>query len=446
MTNNELINDDLTEIEIENQQSLNSDRFKLLNPLLKWSNDGRPTSNLVDLMHWVKSNFRKYLNNYIPSNEESINCYIHNKIVIDGSFMYFCETSDVKISCLYKDSVASWNSEHDYEHFMAQGIFKITCKDFEFLHCALFHKGNQNEDEVSFFVIVEDAVFEKYVEFRNKFDKWLTTRDRNHLEVHVVGGEGYPYTRDLKWDDIFLPDNLKNEIKSSVEGFLNAKKIYEEAKVPWKRGILLYGLPGCGKSSIIKTIIGNYNFKPVTVQSGTQTTDDTITEAFEYAQLQEPGLLYIEDLDTLLDRTVSLSHFLNMLDGVSSKKGILVIATANDLSALKESIVDRPSRFDRKWEIPLPDEDMAHKYLQKWFGNSLKLKDYKKIASQAVENNFSYAYLKELYLSSVFNALAENREVPEVKDIMLATKQMLRDKENVKHGFETSMRNEMGIV
>jgi ATP-dependent 26S proteasome regulatory subunit len=398
----------------------------------------RPTANLIDLMHWVKSEFSQHLKG------GDFECFIHNKIVIDGTFLKFCEENNVKVECLLKDSIASWKSEHDYEHFMAQGVFKISYEKLDFLHCALFHKGNQNEDEVSFFVVVSNNNFEQYVNLRNKFEKWLISRDRDQKEIHVVGGPSIPYDVNLKWEDIFLPDLLKNEIKNSVEGWLKAKDFYLNKNLPWKRGILLWGLPGNGKTSLIRTIISNYDFKPVTVQSGAHTNDDTVTEAFEYAQAQSPALLYFEDLDNMF-QTVSLSHFLNLMDGVNSKNGILVIATANNISRLQQSVTDRPSRFDRKWEIPLPDKKMSIKYLEKWFGKLLSAKEYKKIVDFTVENNFSYAYLKELYLTSMLNAIASNKDKPSVEDIYNATNQMISDKEVAESGFDLNSGKEIGI-
>ncbi len=184
------------------------------------------------------------------------------------------------------------------------------------------------------------------------------------------------------------------------------------------------------KSSTIRTIISSYDFKPVTVQSGSQTNDDVLTEAFAYAQEQSPGLLYIEDLDSMLNSGfVSLSHFLNLMDGVATKNGILIIATANDISKLKESVVNRPSRFDRKFEFPLPDEDMTRDYLKKWFKRSLKKSEYDKLVTIACDNNFSYAYLKELYLTSIFNAISEDRKKPTFNDISNAMEQLTVDKE-----------------
>lgn len=442
----ELHSTDLSEEVVEKQEHLSTERLKNLTPLFAFDVFvERPTANLIDLMHWVKDTFSTgLLKNYRQvdsnplKNKENLQCYIHNKIVIDGAFLQFCEENDVKVECLMRDSIASWKTDHNSEHFMVQGIFRISTDKFDFLHCALFHKGNQNEDEVSFFIIASDDIFEQYIELRNKFDKWLVTRDRDHLEIHVCNAEGYPYTRDHSWDDVFLEEDLKKDIKNYIEGFLKSKHIYEKLKVPWKSGCIFFGSAGVGKTSLIRTIIANYNFKPVTVQSGTQTNDDTITEAFEYASHQEPALLYIEDFDTLLGQTISLSHFLNMLDGVSSKNGLMVICTANDLSKLKESVVDRPSRFDRKFEFPVPNFDMTVEYLTKWFGDILKPAEYKKIANETVDMNFSFAYLKELYIGSIYTALSDGRETPTIKDVNITKKRMIKDKENVKNNFELS--------
>lgn len=444
----ELPSSDLSEEIVEKQEHLTLERLKNLAPSFKFEQfKDRPKANLIDLMHWVKSIFVKTSawdmrtedqNRNPLKNHENLQCFIHNKIVIDGAFLQFCEENNVKVTCLMRDSVASWKTEHDSEHFMMQGIFQISTDEFDFLHCALFHKGNQNEDEVSFFIIASEDIFEQYVDLRNQFDKWLVKRDRDHLEIRVIGGEGYPYTRDASWEDLFLEKDLKDDIKNYVEGFLNSKHLYEKMNVSWKTGALLWGDPGNGKSSLIRTIISKYNFKPVTVQSGAQTNDDTITEAFEYASSQEPALLYIEDLDTLLGQTVSLSHFLNMMDGVASKKGLMVIATANDLGKLKESVVDRPSRFDRKFEFPLPNLEMTKIYLKKWFNSILSDTEILNISKQTVDLNFSFAYLKELYIGSVYTALADGKEIPTLKNVKVTLKRMMKDKENVKHGFEST--------
>lgn len=388
--------------------------------------DNRPKENFIDLMAWTEKNFSQFLNT------TTLNCFVHNRIIVDGQFLQYCENNKVTVEVLHKDSIVSWKTESEYEKFFVQGVFLIKMKGLEFIHAALFHKGNQNEDEISFFILVSPSNYESYVKFRNDFDSWVLQRDRSNLHIRVVEGEDIPYTRDHTWEDLFLPDFIKIELRNLVEGFLSSKEFYNENNIPWKRGILMYGEPGNGKTSIIRTIISQYNFKPVTIVSGAN--DEAVREAFAYAEEQSPSLLYFEDLDSLLEKSIDISSFLNLMDGISAKNGLLVIATANNVNKLKSNITDRPSRFDRKFEIPLPDQQMSLLYLKKWFSNLITTAKCRELAKYAVQYKFSYAYLKELYISAMFESLANNRKVPTEKDISKALDRLMKDKNILRSG------------
>ena len=415
-------NNELSPKDYDNQESLSLDKLSRLitknNHIVQGE---RPSANFIDIMNWVQDNFSMYL-----TDKNNLNKFVHNRIIIDGPFLTFCDEKNISVEVLYKDSIISWNTEHNSEKFFVQGVFLIKSSNVEFLHAALFHKGNQNEDEVSFFVIASQSNYKEYIKLRNEFDQWVQDRDRSNLHIRVIDGDDIPYTKDNSWDELFLPQNIKNDLRSLVEAFLTSKDFYIKNKIPWKRGILLYGLPGCGKTSVIKTIISSYNFKPVTIIQ--DAGSDAVREAFSYAQEQSPSLLYFEDLDSLLEKGVDASSFLNLMDGISSQNGILVIATANDISKLKTNITDRPSRFDRKFEIPLPTQEMAYIYLKRWFGNLIDNSKCKNLAKYAEKYKFSYAYLKELYISTMFEALAYNRQAPTDKDITNALNRLVTDK------------------
>ena len=106
----------------------------------------RPSANFIDLMNWTERQF-----NHSLKDKVKLEKFVHNRIIVDGQFLQFCEEKKVTVECLFKDSSISWNTEHNKEKFFVQGVFLIKAKDLEFLHAALFHKGNQNEDEISFF-------------------------------------------------------------------------------------------------------------------------------------------------------------------------------------------------------------------------------------------------------------------------------------------------------
>jgi ATP-dependent 26S proteasome regulatory subunit len=378
----------------------------------------RPKDSYSELIKWVENMFASN----IGANRTN---FVHNKIIIDGQFLQFCKEQNVIVNSLYDDSVVSWRSDFDNEKFFMQGVFLIKQKNAKFIHFALFQKGNQNEDEISFGILVDDENYDAYIILRNEYDDWVNNRDRINLQIRVIDGEDISYERDSKWEDIFLPNALKTSIKQTIEGFLNSREIYEEQGIAWRRGIIFHGHQGNGKSSLIKTIISNYDFKPVTVLPSAN--DDSMRDAFAYAEMQNPALLFFEDLDSLL-QNVNASLFLNLMDGITSRNGILIVATANNLNAFADNIKDRPSRFDRKFEIPLPDEDMSSKYIKKWFGKTISNKEILKLAAFTFKNKFSYAYIKELYISSVYIAIAENRQKPTLADVNVAMSQLIADK------------------
>lgn len=418
---------------LEEQEHLNLKRLSALvaDGVYPTTDDERPEANFIDLMDWTVEGFKEALRD-----KKNLQKFVHNRVIIDGQFMQFAEERGVKITCLYKDSIISWETEHNFEKFFVQGVFLIEAKGLEFLHAALFHKGNQQEDEISFFIICSEKNYEAYVKLRNDFDEWVQERDRSNLHIRVIEGDDLPYTKDNTWEDLFLPEDIKGQIRGLVENFLASQEFYEENRIPWKRGFLLYGKPGNGKTSIIRTIMSMYPFKPVTVVAGAN--EEAVREAFAYAEEQSPALLYFEDLDSLLEKSLDPSSFLNLMDGISAKNGLLVIATANEVKKLKANITDRPSRFDRKFEIPLPNAEMAYIYLRRWFGNRCTVKQCRELSRYAAKHDFSYAYLKELYISAMFEALAHNRKAPTAKDIQNSLERLIKDK-NLLNGGAVNM-------
>lgn len=426
----------LTPEDMERQEHLSAARlgnltvdevFNVAHGIFPEATEVRPAANFIDLMNWTASTFGGAL-----KDSANLNKFVHNRVIIDGQFLHFCEEKKVIVKCLFKDSIISWNTDNNFEKHFAQGVFLIKVGNVEFLHAALFHKGNQHEDEISFFILVSDKNYEGYLALRNEFDEWVQERDRSNLHIRVIEGEDIPYTKDHTWEDLFLPSEIKDEVRGLVENFLASKDFYAKNRIPWKRGILLYGHPGNGKTSIIRTIMSAYPFKPVTIAPGVN--DEAVREAFTYAEEQSPALLYFEDLDSLLEKNVDISSFLNLMDGISAKNGLLIVATANNIKKLKSNITDRPSRFDRKFEIPLPNQEMAYIYLKRWFGNLITTKKCRELAKYAEKYEFSYAYLKELYISSMFEALAHNRKSPTEKDVQNALNRLVKDKNILNSG------------
>jgi ATP-dependent 26S proteasome regulatory subunit len=103
------------------------------------------------------------------------------------------------------------------------------------------------------------------------------------------------------------------------------------------------------------------------------------------------------------------SFFLNELDGFETNTGVVVLATTNHPDKLDPAIRDRPSRFDRKYYFPLPAERERLAYIVAW---NTELQPELRLSERAISelvshtNGFSFAYMKELFLSSMMQWMA----------------------------------------
>jgi len=208
------------------------------------------------------------------------------------------------------------------------------------------------------------------------------------------------------FENLILPEKLKADILADSERFFASRASYEKHGVPWKRGLLFVGPPGNGKTHAIKAMI-NRSKKPclyVKTFDSERFTDETgIRRVFARARQSSPCLLVFEDLDALINNE-NRSFFLNELDGFAANAGILTIATTNHPDRLDPAILDRPSRFDRKYHFGLPALEQRRAFIERWNRDlepEARLTPEAESRAAALTDGFSFAYLKELLLSSL---------------------------------------------
>ncbi|TRM68103.1 P-loop containing nucleoside triphosphate hydrolase protein [Schizophyllum amplum] len=220
----------------------------------------------------------------------------------------------------------------------------------------------------------------------------------------------YSEVQKANWKDVILKDEFKKMIKKDVYGFFDSEAIYKELAIPWKRGIVMYGPPGNGKTISLKAIMkecGDKGFLPLYVRSfrSYKGEEGAMTDVFDKARQLAPCVVILEDLDSLVNDS-NRSFFLNQLDGLESNDGMLIIGTTNHLDKIDSSLTNRPSRFDRKFLFDDPDADERFLYCQYW---QRKLESNKRLdfpdslAKDIAErtSKFSFAYLKEVFVSSL---------------------------------------------
>ena len=209
-------------------------------------------------------------------------------------------------------------------------------------------------------------------------------------------------------DALVLPGNMRETIIDDFQKFFAGKETYENYHIAWKRGVLFIGPPGNGKTHMVKAAM-NHLARPClyvrSFNSPEHTPHHNISQVFKRARDTAPCFLLLEDIDSLVDDT-NRSFFLNEMDGFYSNEGILTLATTNHPEKLDPAILERPSRFDRKYTFQIPAFEERKRYIELYnegLDYKIQLNPDTIFRVAHATKNFSYAYLKELFLSSMMD-------------------------------------------
>ena len=200
---------------------------------------------------------------------------------------------------------------------------------------------------------------------------------------------------DLKTDELFVfTESVAQSLLDEIKLFWDKKELYKENNLVHKRGILLYGFPGTGKSSYI-----NMLSEDLIKDGGVVFKVNGIRNLFNYIEFLKHGfrkiqphthvITILEDIDQYKEVEVELLDF---LDGQSHINHHVVIATSNNTEHLPDTFL-RPSRLDLKIEVPMPTEQTRKEYFMN-----------KKVPEDLIDNmvketkGCSLADLKEIYI------------------------------------------------
>ncbi|MDQ2902960.1 MAG: ATP-binding protein [Chloroflexota bacterium] len=285
-------------------------------------------------------------------------------------------------------------------------------------------------------------------------------------EVLVYDGSGWYKDEHLfqdiqgaTFDNLILRGSLKQDIRDDLLQFFASRALYDEYAIPWKRGILFVGPAGNGKTHTVKALINAMEQPCLYVKSikAPHGADQfNIRAVFERARKTAPCILVFEDLDAQLTPQ-NRSFFLNELDGFAANVGIVTLATTNHPERLDPAILDRPSRFDRKYPFDLPEQAERHAYIVMWnttLQPALRLSEEGASQMGALTEGFSFAYLKELFLSSMMRWIAKpeqgtmeqvmSEQVNVLREQMISANTLVEDEpteeQSMPPGFNPMMR------
>jgi SpoVK/Ycf46/Vps4 family AAA+-type ATPase len=219
-----------------------------------------------------------------------------------------------------------------------------------------------------------------------------------------------------------LPSPEIQSIIDDIKKFWEGRDTFKKYKYVHKRGILLYGDPGCGKSGIIQLCIRYVveEMKGIVINIKDPYHVETFDEFIHSLRRIEPSrpiVVVMEDLDALTgeDKYVT-SKLLNILDGIKQIEGVVYLASTNYPDKLEERVSNRPSRFDRRYRIEPPDSTIREAYIR----FKLSKDDLKNINIQEwvkASEGFSIAHLKELIISTLVLGNSYSESLSHLKEM-----------------------------
>ncbi|RSH77701.1 ATPase of 26S proteasome regulatory subunit 4 [Apiotrichum porosum] len=203
---------------------------------------------------------------------------------------------------------------------------------------------------------------------------------KTHAVVGVLADDTDPMVSVMKLDkaptesyaDIGGLETQIQEIKESVELPLTHPELYEEMGIRPPKGVILYGVPGTGKTLLAKAVANQTSatFLRIVgselIQKYLGDGPKLVRELFRVAEENAPSIVFIDEIDAVgtkrydstsggereIQRT--MLELLNQLDGFDERGDVKVIMATNRIQSLDPALI-RPGRIDRKIEFPLPD-------------------------------------------------------------------------------------------
>ena len=203
-------------------------------------------------------------------------------------------------------------------------------------------------------------------------------------------------------DEVILPDATLKLLERNVLRFVNSRDGLRALNQSTRKGILLYGPPGSGKTHTIRYLASNLEGHTTLIVTAAQMA--LLGQYMSLARLLQPTLVVLEDVDLIARERESmnnpcaeslLNELLNEMDGLKEDADILFILTTNRPEQLENALASRPGRIDQAIEVPLPDA-LGREKLVRLYGAGLKLS--KSVISDAVKRSdgVSAAFIKEM--------------------------------------------------
>ncbi|MBP2336099.1 AAA family ATPase [Saccharothrix coeruleofusca] len=232
-------------------------------------------------------------------------------------------------------------------------------------------------------------------------------------------------------DDVVLPEGVLESIEHHVVGVAEHAERLRAAGQHLKRGLLLHGPPGTGKTHTVRYLMSRLPGCAVILLTGPAMR--LINQAVALARRLQPSMLVVEDVDLVaMDRARShggnplLFALLDAMDGVGADADVTFVLTTNRADELEGALADRPGRVDLAVEVPRPDADGRLRLLR-LYGRGVDLRADLAPVVEATEG-VTASFIKELLRRAVLEAVRAGGDgTPVVGDELLELTRSMTD-------------------
>jgi energy-coupling factor transporter ATP-binding protein EcfA2 len=271
--------------------------------------------------------------------------------------------------------------------------------------------------------IVPRKHIETWVAFEILCNNAARYLDRSQ-SVYIIGGANDSFKPTVSWQDVILPEALKEDLRADMEAFFTqGVGIYRQLNLAPFRKLLLVGPPGTGKTTLCAAMAKlALTEKRVVVYVSGADDDGASFRKIHHAlnvvsEARHPVLLIVEEIDVYL-RKDDKAQILNVLDGLESPnnpRGAMLLATTNYPEVIDERIAKRPGRVDRIIHIPtIQDNNQAANMLKRYMGPQWQ-EDHRTVVAALVGQ--TGAFVREVALYARMLA-AHNGEIAVSLDVL----------------------------
>ncbi len=251
----------------------------------------------------------------------------------------------------------------------------------------------------------------------------VTEKTLFHIGEKSDSIQGVPL---VSYEDIGGLTGEIKKVREMIELPMRHPEIFEKLGVEAPKGVLLFGVPGTGKTLLAKAVANESNAHFISI-SGPEImskfygeSEARLREIFKEAREKSPTIIFIDEIDSIAPKREEVtgevekrvvSQLLSLMDGLEGRGKVIVIAATNRPNALDPAL-RRPGRFDREIEIRIPDKKGRHEILLIHTRNMPMTEDVNLEKLAAISHGYVGADLEYLCKEAAMKCL--RRLLPEI--------------------------------